>query len=94
MTDPVSAPGYPAGPKLGVDVGKRDEIRPALGHELEDGDRIVFTGAMSRTRDELEQISAAWHTWAGDPDGWFSVHHGEILCHRSVNGEVRLGKPN
>ena len=32
------------------------------------------------TRDELEQISAAWRTWAGDPDGWFSVHHGEILC--------------
>lgn len=31
------------------------------------------------TRDEVEQISAAWRTWAADPDGWFSVHHGEIL---------------
>ena len=32
------------------------------------------------TRDELEQISTTWRTWAADPDGWFSVHHGEILC--------------
>ena len=31
------------------------------------------------TRDELEEISAAWRAWARDPDGWFSVHHGEIL---------------
>jgi SAM-dependent methyltransferase len=32
------------------------------------------------TRVELEQISTAWRTWAADPDGWFSVHHGEILA--------------
>jgi SAM-dependent methyltransferase len=32
------------------------------------------------TRPELEQISAAWRTWAADPDGWFSVHHGEVIC--------------
>ncbi len=32
------------------------------------------------SRDELEQISAAWRTWAADPDAWFSVHHGEVLC--------------
>jgi SAM-dependent methyltransferase len=32
------------------------------------------------TTDELEQISEAWRRWAADPDGWFSVHHGEILC--------------
>ncbi len=32
------------------------------------------------TRTELEQISDAWRTWAADPDAWFSVHHGEILC--------------
>jgi len=31
------------------------------------------------TADELEAISAAWRQWAGDPDGWFSVHHGEVL---------------
>jgi SAM-dependent methyltransferase len=32
------------------------------------------------TREELEQISTAWHAWSTDPDAWFSVHHGEILC--------------
>jgi resuscitation-promoting factor RpfB len=29
--------------ELGVHVGKRDEIKPAAGHELEDGDHLVFT---------------------------------------------------
>ena len=32
------------------------------------------------TPEELEQISAAWRSWSADPDGWFSVHHGEVLC--------------
>ena len=26
------------------------------------------------------RISGAWRRWAADPDGWFSVHHGEVLC--------------
>ena len=34
----------------------------------------------SSTPEELERISAAWRSWALDPDAWFSVHHGEILC--------------
>lgn len=29
---------------------------------------------------ELEEISAAWRTWAADRDGWFQVPHGEILA--------------
>jgi uncharacterized protein YabE (DUF348 family) len=29
--------------KLGVEVGKRDQAKPGLGHEVSDGDRIVFT---------------------------------------------------
>lgn len=33
------------------------------------------------TADELVEISDAWRAWAADPDGWFSVLHGEILCH-------------
>jgi SAM-dependent methyltransferase len=42
------------------------------------------------TREDLEQISAAWRTWAGDPDGWFSVHHAEVLCRLPPGpGEVR-----
>ncbi|MFP8961276.1 methyltransferase domain-containing protein [Streptomyces nanhaiensis] len=28
----------------------------------------------------LERIAAAWHEWGGQPGGWFSVPHGEILC--------------
>jgi SAM-dependent methyltransferase len=36
------------------------------------------------TRDELAAIAHAWRRWAADPDGWFSVHHGEVLCHRFV----------
>ncbi|MGH4023253.1 MAG: methyltransferase domain-containing protein [Pseudonocardiaceae bacterium] len=30
---------------------------------------------------ELEDISAGWRDWAGHPDGWFTVPHGELLCH-------------
>lgn len=32
------------------------------------------------TREELERISAAWRTWTDDPDGWFTILHGEILA--------------
>lgn len=32
------------------------------------------------TRDELQEISAAWTRWADDGDGWYLVPHGEILC--------------
>ena len=36
------------------------------------------------TTDELTAIADAWRRWAADPDGWFSVHHGEVLCNRFV----------
>jgi SAM-dependent methyltransferase len=32
------------------------------------------------TTAQLEEISAAWRTWATAPDGWLSIPHGEILC--------------
>ncbi|HEV7524501.1 MAG TPA: SAM-dependent methyltransferase, partial [Acidimicrobiia bacterium] len=32
------------------------------------------------TRADLEQIAAAWRAWAVQPDGWFAVLHGEIVC--------------
>ena len=32
------------------------------------------------TPEELERISARLARWADDPDGWFSVHHGEIIA--------------
>jgi SAM-dependent methyltransferase len=31
------------------------------------------------TREELQEISDAWRTWAAHPDGWFAIPHGEIL---------------
>ena len=49
-------------------------------------DRIVSSDIAAQlvssglaTADELTQIAAAWHAWASQPDGWFSVLHGEIL---------------
>jgi len=41
-------------------------------------DRAVELGLA--TTDELADISAGWHEWAGDPDGWFALLHSEILC--------------
>ncbi|WP_421844177.1 methyltransferase domain-containing protein [Mycobacterium sp.] len=32
--------------------------------------------------DELHEISAAWRSWAADPDGWLGIPHGEILCRK------------
>ncbi|MCW2765075.1 MAG: Transglycosylase domain protein, partial [Nocardioides sp.] len=29
--------------KLGVKVGKRDQVKPRVGHQLTDGDKVVFT---------------------------------------------------
>jgi SAM-dependent methyltransferase len=29
---------------------------------------------------DLERMSAAWRTWAADPDGWLSILHGELIC--------------
>jgi SAM-dependent methyltransferase len=28
---------------------------------------------------ELEEVSQAWRAWAGDPDGWISIPHGELI---------------
>jgi ubiquinone/menaquinone biosynthesis C-methylase UbiE len=30
--------------------------------------------------DELAEIAAAWRRWAGQPDGWYAVLHGEVLA--------------
>ncbi len=32
------------------------------------------------SRSELAGFGAAWRRWAGDPDGWFAVLHGEVLA--------------
>jgi SAM-dependent methyltransferase len=42
------------------------------------GDRAVELSIA--TRDELDELAAAWRDWAGAPDGWFAVLHGEVLA--------------
>jgi ubiquinone/menaquinone biosynthesis C-methylase UbiE len=32
------------------------------------------------TATELEELAAAWRSWAVRPDGWFAILHGEVLC--------------
>ncbi|WP_139415451.1 class I SAM-dependent methyltransferase [Agromyces laixinhei] len=41
--------------------------------------QITSTGLA--TAAELQEISEAWKEWADDEDGWFSILHGEIICH-------------
>ncbi len=46
-------------------------------------DSAFATHALERgasTRAELAAIAAAWREWAAQPDGWFTVLHGEVLC--------------
>ncbi|MFD2473872.1 class I SAM-dependent methyltransferase [Amycolatopsis silviterrae] len=35
---------------------------------------------------DLRDISEAWRAWAADPDGWFAIPHGEILCRVAESG--------
>jgi len=42
------------------------------------GERAVELGLASKA--DLESIAAGWRRWAGAPDGWFAVLHGEIIC--------------
>ena len=50
-------------------------------------DRIVRSSIADQARDrglatdaDLRRISAAWRAWAAEPDGWFGIIHGEVLC--------------
>ncbi|MDQ1468362.1 MAG: hypothetical protein QOH10_2777, partial [Actinomycetota bacterium] len=42
------------------------------------GDQAVDLGLA--TRSDLDALADSWHRWTADPDGWFAVLHGEILC--------------
>jgi SAM-dependent methyltransferase len=41
-------------------------------------ERALSTGYA--TRDQLDQMAAAWQAWAQAPDGWLSILHGELIC--------------
>jgi ubiquinone/menaquinone biosynthesis C-methylase UbiE len=42
------------------------------------GEQAVERGLA--TRSDLAGMADAWREWAADPDGWFAVLHGEIVC--------------
>jgi ubiquinone/menaquinone biosynthesis C-methylase UbiE len=42
------------------------------------GDQALENGLAIRA--DLEAMAGAWHEWSADPDGWFAVLHGEIVC--------------
>ncbi|MEV5972472.1 methyltransferase domain-containing protein [Streptomyces sp. NPDC051921] len=41
--------------------------------------RLAVEGGHA-THEELTGIADAWRAWGEEPDGWFMVPHGEILC--------------
>jgi SAM-dependent methyltransferase len=41
-------------------------------------DQVLARGFSDRP--ELEDLAEAWRAWAADPDGWFCVVHGQIVC--------------
>jgi uncharacterized protein YabE (DUF348 family) len=43
--------------KLGVEVGKHDEVEPGLGTVLEDGDKLVFTQVRKVTKEVTEDVA-------------------------------------
>jgi SAM-dependent methyltransferase len=58
-------------------------------------ERITVTALAERIRElgladqtELDEIGAAWLRWADEPDGWFSVTHGEVLCRPGLAPQV------
>jgi len=41
-------------------------------------DQLLASGLADRH--DLEGFAGGWRRWAADPDGWFAVLHGEVLC--------------
>lgn len=41
-------------------------------------DHAIESGKVTRT--DLENLAQGWLDWAADPDGWFSVLHGEVIA--------------
>ncbi|MEO7751956.1 MAG: class I SAM-dependent methyltransferase [Terracoccus sp.] len=55
-------------------------------------ERVVGSGLAQQATDrglattaDLERLADGWRRWAGSPDAWFVVLHGEVICtpHRS-----------
>ncbi|MCF3185104.1 methyltransferase domain-containing protein [Streptomyces polychromogenes] len=37
-------------------------------------------GGGHATKDDLSRVAGAWRAWGAEPDAWFSVLNGELLC--------------
>ncbi|MBG6059993.1 2-polyprenyl-3-methyl-5-hydroxy-6-metoxy-1,4-benzoquinol methylase [Cryobacterium sp. MP_M5] len=48
-------------------------LNSAIAHQLVDSGQATET--------DLKRISQAWNDWSADDDGWFSILHGEVICH-------------
>ncbi|WP_336630802.1 MULTISPECIES: class I SAM-dependent methyltransferase [unclassified Microbacterium] len=49
-------------------------------------------GSGNATVEDLQGISEGWREWAADPDGWFSLLHGEIIV-RVGGGDASDSSP-
>lgn len=47
-------------------------VDSALARQAVDGGHATMA--------ELTEISSAWRSWSREPDGWFAILHGEVLC--------------
>jgi hypothetical protein len=53
--------------------------------------KLVDTGLA--TDDDLRRIGAGWRRWADDPDGWFALLHGEIVCRTPTSATAPAQAP-
>ena len=52
-----------------------------IGRLIESSMREKIINGGFATENDLDRYARAWHDWAADEDGWWTLLHGEILCH-------------
>lgn len=45
--------------------------------------RFVDRAAELGLAETIEEVAAAWLQWAGEPDGWFALLHGEVVAKKA-----------
>jgi ubiquinone/menaquinone biosynthesis C-methylase UbiE len=53
------------------------------GRILQPGFTVTATREGFATEEEIKQISEGWKQWPTDPDAFFAIPHGEILCRKT-----------
>ncbi|KIY43201.1 S-adenosyl-L-methionine-dependent methyltransferase [Fistulina hepatica ATCC 64428] len=49
---------------------------------LESGFAKNAVGGGYCEQEDLEEMAKAWSEWLDDEDGWFSILHGQVICHK------------